>query len=54
LIGDNEVLPTIDIRDKFTGPEVFCAVVGNQSKSFKAARRSDATVRIDFVIVTGW
>jgi hypothetical protein len=35
------VLPTIDIRDKFTGPEVsieaeavekFCAVVGNQGE----------------------
>ena len=33
--------------------EMFCAVVGNQSESFKAVRRSDATVRIDsFAIVT--
>jgi fatty acid synthase subunit alpha len=60
--GDNEVLPTIDIRDKFTGPEVtieaeavetFCAVVGNQSESFKVARSSDATAPMDFAIVTG-
>jgi fatty acid synthase subunit alpha, fungi type len=60
---DDEVLPTIDIRDKFTGPEViieaeavetFCAVVGNQSESFKAVRRSDATVPMDFAIITGW
>ena len=37
--GDNEVLPKIDIRDKFMGPQItieagaietFCAVVGNQ------------------------
>jgi fatty acid synthase subunit alpha, fungi type len=61
--GDDEVLPTIDIRDKYTGPEViieaeavetFCAVVGNQSESFKAVRRSDATAPMDFAIVTGW
>ena len=51
------MLPTIDIRDKFTGPEVtieaeavetFSAVVGNQSESFKVVRSSD------FTIVTGW
>jgi fatty acid synthase subunit alpha, fungi type len=48
--GDNEVLPTIDIREKFTSPEItieagtvetFCAVVGNQSESFKTARNSE-------------
>jgi fatty acid synthase subunit beta len=60
--GDDEALPTIDIRDKFTGPEAtteaeavetFCAVVGNQSESFKAVRRSDVTAPMDFAIVTG-
>ena len=49
--GDNEVLPKIDIRDKFTGPETtveagtveaFCAVIGNQGESFKTVRNSDA------------
>ena len=47
--GDNEVLPTIDIWDKFVGPEVtilaedveqFCAVVGNQSAHFKTVRET--------------
>jgi fatty acid synthase subunit alpha, fungi type len=57
--GVNEVLPTIDIRDKFMGPEVtieteiFCAVVGNQSERIKAVRRSDATATMDFAIVSG-
>jgi fatty acid synthase subunit alpha len=56
-------LLTIDIRDKFMGPETtteaeavetFCAVVRNQSESFKAMRRSDVTAPMDFAIVTGW
>ena len=60
---DNEILPKIDIRDKFTGPEntveasaveVFCAIVGNQGESFKTVRNSDAKAPMDFVIVTGW
>lgn len=61
--GDNEVLPSIDIRDKFVGPEVtikaedveqFCAVVGNQGQSFKAARNEKVQAPMDFAIVTGW
>jgi fatty acid synthase subunit alpha len=47
--GDDDVLPKIDIKDKFTGPEItieasavetFCAVVGNQGESFKTMRNS--------------
>ena len=61
--GDNEVLPDIDIREKFTGPEItieandvetFCAVVGNQGESFKTVRNSDVKAPMDFAIVTGW
>ena len=61
--GDNEVLPKINIKDKFTGPEIiietsavetFCAVVGNQGESFKAVRSSDVKAPMDFAIVTGW
>ena len=61
--GDNEVLPKIDIRDKFTGPETtveagtveaFCAVIGNQGESFKTVRNPDAQAPMDFAIVTGW
>jgi fatty acid synthase subunit alpha len=61
--GDEEVLPEIDIRDKFTGPEVtieasavetFCAVVGNQGESFKTARNTEVKAPMDFAIVTGW
>ena len=61
--GDNEVLPSIGIRDKFVGPEVtikaedveqFCAVVGNQGESFKAARNEKIQAPMDFAIVTGW
>ena len=61
--GDNEVLPKIDIREKFTGPEVtieadavetFCAVVGNQGECFKTARSSDVKAPMDFAIVAGW
>ena len=59
--GVNEVLPTINIRDKFMpeatieteAVEMFCAVVGNQSENFKAVRRSDATATMDIAIVTG-
>ncbi|KAI0350257.1 hypothetical protein OH77DRAFT_1499100 [Trametes cingulata] len=61
--GDNEVLPEINLRDTFTGPEVtideddienFCAVVGNQSEAFKSARNETPMAPMDFAIVTGW
>lgn len=61
--GDNEVLPEIDIREKFVGPEVtisaedierFCAVVGNREESFKTARNGRVQAPMDFAIVTGW
>lgn len=61
--GDNELLPEIDIKDTFTGPEItieasdvetFCGVVGNQGENFKTARNSDAKAPMDFAIVTGW
>ncbi|KAF8907276.1 fatty acid synthase [Gymnopilus junonius] len=61
--GDNEDLPTIDIREKFIGPEVtikaedvqqFCAVVGNQGEAFKAVRNDKIQAPMDFAIVTGW
>jgi fatty acid synthase subunit beta len=61
--GDDETLPTIDIREKFVGPEVtilaedveqFCAVVGNQGESFKTARTEQVQAPMDFAIVTGW
>ncbi|KAF8963371.1 hypothetical protein BDZ97DRAFT_2075857 [Flammula alnicola] len=60
--GDNEVLPAIDIREKFVGPEVvikaedveqFCAVVGNQGESFKTVRNEKVQAPMDFAIVTG-
>lgn len=61
--GDNEVLPEIDIRSTFTGPEVtieasgiesFCSVVGNQGEIFKTARTEVPQAPMDFAIVTGW
>jgi fatty acid synthase subunit alpha len=61
--GDNEVLPEIDVRDVFTGPEVtikaedietFCNVVGNQDEAFKTARSDNIQAPMDFAIVTGW
>ncbi|KAI0649410.1 fatty acid synthase [Trametes meyenii] len=61
--GDNEVLPEINVRDTFTGPEVtideddvetFCAVVGNQGEAFKSARTDTPLAPMDFAIVTGW
>lgn len=61
--GDNEVLPEIDVRETFTGPEVtitaqdvdaFCNVVGNQSEAFKSARTAEVQAPMDFAIVTGW
>ncbi|TFK33214.1 fatty acid synthase [Crucibulum laeve] len=61
--GDDEVLPQIDIRETFVGPEVtinakdveqFCAVVGNQGESFKTVRMSKVQAPMDFAIVTGW
>jgi len=48
--GDNEVVPDIDIRDTFTGPDItieavsvkrFCAVVGDQDESFKTSRNTE-------------
>jgi fatty acid synthase subunit alpha len=61
--GDNEVLPEIDIREKFVGPEItisaddierFCAVVGNSDESFQTARNGQVQAPMDFAIVTGW
>ena len=61
--GDKEVLPEIDIRGKFFGPEItisaadierFCAVVGNRDESFKTARNGHVQAPMDFAIVTGW
>ncbi|CAK5268309.1 unnamed protein product [Mycena citricolor] len=61
--GDNEVLPQIDIKETFVGPEVtieaaavetFCAVVGNQGESFQSARNDAISAPMDFAIVTGW
>ncbi|KAG5638483.1 hypothetical protein H0H81_012415 [Sphagnurus paluster] len=61
--GDDEVLPSIDIRETFEGPEVtidaddveeFCAVVGNQGESFKTVRNDNVQAPMDFAIVTGW
>lgn len=61
--GDNETMPTIDIHDTFSGPQVtitaehierFCSVVGNQSAQFKTARSAEVQAPMDFAIVTGW
>ena len=61
--GDNEDLPKIDLKEKFTGPnvtieasdiETFCSVVGNQGESFKTVRNSSVKAPMDFAIVTGW
>jgi fatty acid synthase subunit alpha len=61
--GDDEVLPEIDVRDTFTGPEVtisaedietFCDVVGNQGESFRKGRSENVTAPMDFAIVAGW
>ncbi|OJT02257.1 Fatty acid synthase subunit alpha [Trametes pubescens] len=61
--GDDEVLPEINVRDTFTGPEVtideddiesFCAVVGNQGEAFKSARNETPLAPMDFAIVAGW
>ncbi|KAF8206176.1 fatty acid synthase [Mycena galopus ATCC 62051] len=61
--GDDAVLPDIDIRETFHGPEVtieasaveqFCAVVGNQGESFKTVRNDQVNAPMDFAIVTGW
>lgn len=61
--GDDEVLPDIDIRETFVGPQVtieaedveqFCAVVGNQGESFTTARNDNVQAPMDFAIVTGW
>lgn len=34
--------------------ERFCAVVGNQGESFKAARNEKVLAPMDFAIVAGW
>ncbi|KAJ7762020.1 fatty acid synthase [Mycena maculata] len=61
--GDDAVLPEIDIRETFHGPEVtieasaveqFCAVVGNQAESFQTVRNEQIGAPMDFAIVTGW
>ncbi|SJL13791.1 uncharacterized protein ARMOST_17239 [Armillaria ostoyae] len=60
--GDDSSLPELDVSDVFTGPEVvieavsvkqFYAVVGNQTESFKTARKDMITAPMDFAIVTG-
>jgi len=61
--GDNEVLPSVGIKEKFIGPEVtitaeeveeFCTVVENQGELFKRTRMDTVQVPMDFAIVTGW
>ncbi|KAI0950742.1 hypothetical protein AcW1_007973 [Taiwanofungus camphoratus] len=61
--GDDQVLPEINVRETFTGPEVtieaeevesFCAVVGNDGEAFKTARAQTVQAPMDFAIVTGW
>jgi fatty acid synthase subunit alpha, fungi type len=61
--GDDEVLPNIDIHEKFVGPdatinssdaEQFCAVVGNQGESFKVARNDNIQAPMDFPIILQW
>lgn len=61
--GDKEVLPEIDVRATYTGPEVtidatavesFCSVVGNQGESFHSMRTAEVQAPMDFAIVTGW
>ena len=52
-----------DIHEIFVGPDItteadaverFCAVVGNQGKSFKVARNGVVKAPMDFAIVMGW
>lgn len=61
--GDKEVLPNLDIHEKFVGPdatinssdvEQFCAVAGNLGESFKVARNDNVQAPMDFAIVTCW
>ncbi|EPQ52677.1 hypothetical protein GLOTRDRAFT_112049 [Gloeophyllum trabeum ATCC 11539] len=61
--GDDSEMPALDVRERFTSPEVtisssdverFCAVVGNQTESFKPARTENVMAPMDFAIVTGW
>ena len=61
--GDDALLPAIDVHENFIGPEVtieagaveqFCAVVGNQGKSFKSVWNETVRAPMDFAIVTGW
>lgn len=61
--GDDQVLPEIDVRQTFTGPDVtisaaevesFCTVVGNDGESYKTARADHVQAPMDFAIVTGW
>lgn len=61
--GDNEVLPEIDVKEKFVGPEVtisadvveqFCVVVGNQGEAYRNVKNSQMQAPMDFAIVTGW
>ena len=62
LFGDDEVLPSIGVRETFFSPEVtvtgkevgtFCDVVGNQSEAFKTTRNERVRAPMDFGIVTG-
>lgn len=61
--SDDESLPSINLRDTFTGPEVtiseadiqcFCAIVGNDGESLKGVRSDELHEPMDFAIVTGW
>ena len=61
--GDNEVLPEIDVRATYSGPEVkidaaairsFCGIVGNQGEVYKHVRVDEVQAPMDFAIVTGW
>lgn len=61
--GDDEILPEIDVRATYKGPEVtidaaaieqFCGIIGNQDEHFKSARVAEVQAPMDFAIVAGW
>jgi len=61
--GDSEILPEIDVKEKFVGSEVtisadaveqFCVVVGNQGEFYQNTRHNRMQAPMDFAIVTGW
>lgn len=60
---DDEVLPKIDLKQKFVGPnitinastvETFYSVVGNQGESFRTVRNSSVKAPMDFAVVPSW